>query len=241
MKLFWMKLEVGEYLSKTSHLTTVEHGAYLLLLLHYWINGGLPRDEESIFRITRMDAKQWKKSKCVLKALFDESWRHAELDEKREQAIEKSQINSANAKRSHANRRNIAPEFAERSHGELESEKEAEPQSVLEQQRASASQQQPKRGSGASDPGPLEKGAHPDELADFVCQIAGLQLTEGAQAVVREWRTKNWDPTLICDVVEGLVRRSSGKRPRTLRYFEDAIRDAHVRCGMAWDKENPLN
>lgn len=243
MKLFWMKFEVGEYLSKTSHLSTVEHGAYLLLLLHYWMNGGLPNDEESIFRITRMEAKQWKKSRGALKTLFDEDWRHAELDEKRAQAIEKSQVNSANARRSHARRSKIAAEFAEGSHNKPESDEEAEPQLELQQQRASASQQQLAQlpDAALSYPVRFENGVQVHELADYLCDIAGLPLTEGEKVIVREWCAKNWDPRLICHVVKGVLGRSSSNAPRTLKYFEPAIQDVYSRFGPTDPVEKPLN
>lgn len=67
----WMPLYVGSYIQDTAHLSTEEHGAYLLLLMQCWSNGGhLPDDDERLRRITRMDKAPWNRSKGVLREFF---------------------------------------------------------------------------------------------------------------------------------------------------------------------------
>lgn len=57
----WMPLYVGDYLADTQHLSTLEHGAYLLLLMTYWrIKGPLPDDDMKLSRMCRLSLKQWK-------------------------------------------------------------------------------------------------------------------------------------------------------------------------------------
>ena len=85
----WMPLNVADYLSKTDHLTVVEHGAYLLLIMRYWQKGGLgTTDEKLIARYAHLTAEQWIESRDVLAALFDEGWTHQRIDAELAKAAE---------------------------------------------------------------------------------------------------------------------------------------------------------
>jgi uncharacterized protein YdaU (DUF1376 family) len=66
----WMPLYVADYQADTAHLSTTEHGAYLLLIMFYWTKGKLPDDEEAIRRVTRLTPRQWSHSRDVLRSLF---------------------------------------------------------------------------------------------------------------------------------------------------------------------------
>lgn len=68
----WMPFYVTDYLGDTMHLSTTQHGAYLLLLLACWKAGGdLPDDDAQLASIARMSAGDWKKSAQVLRRFFD--------------------------------------------------------------------------------------------------------------------------------------------------------------------------
>jgi uncharacterized protein YdaU (DUF1376 family) len=122
-----MPLYVADYLADTAHLSAAEHGAYLLLIMHYWTKGKLPDDEESMRRITRLTSRQWSQSHDVLRSLFGDKWSHKRIDKELGKAIEKSSINSANAKRRHFDRSSNA----ERS--------DTQPQSQLPKKESPAS------------------------------------------------------------------------------------------------------
>lgn len=75
-----MPLDIGDYLRDTGHLSVAEHGAYLLLIMRYWEDGGLPTDERMIQRYSRMTPEQWAESRDVLAAFFDADWHHGRID-----------------------------------------------------------------------------------------------------------------------------------------------------------------
>lgn len=75
-----MPLHIADYLADTGHLTATEHGAYLLLIMHYWQNGALPENERLIARIAKLDQRQWEESRDVLAMLFNEGWKHSRID-----------------------------------------------------------------------------------------------------------------------------------------------------------------
>jgi uncharacterized protein YdaU (DUF1376 family) len=66
----WLPLYVTDYLGDTMHLTTLQHGAYMLLLMHYWRSGPLPSDPAQLAAIARMDERAWKPVWTVLQPFF---------------------------------------------------------------------------------------------------------------------------------------------------------------------------
>jgi uncharacterized protein YdaU (DUF1376 family) len=67
----WMPLFIGDYLADTTRLTTVQHGAYMLLIMDYWRNGAPPDDDQILCNITKMQAKEWKKNRSAIIVFFD--------------------------------------------------------------------------------------------------------------------------------------------------------------------------
>lgn len=66
----WMPLHIENYLEDTGHLTAAEHGAYLLLIMAYWRDGGLPEDERITARIARLNKEEWAESRDRLLSFF---------------------------------------------------------------------------------------------------------------------------------------------------------------------------
>jgi uncharacterized protein YdaU (DUF1376 family) len=76
----WMPLYVGDYLGDTGHLTTTQHGAYLLLMMHYWRKGELPDDDRQLSKITKLPLKTWCDYRSTLQDFFHEGWKHKRID-----------------------------------------------------------------------------------------------------------------------------------------------------------------
>jgi uncharacterized protein YdaU (DUF1376 family) len=108
----WMPLYVQDYLADTQHLTTAEHGAYLLLLMFYWTHGGIPNDEDTIRRITKMSEMNWKRSGKTVLDFFTcvcDTWHNKRADLELAKAIEKSRVNSTNVSRRYSSRSTNVP------------------------------------------------------------------------------------------------------------------------------------
>lgn len=67
-----MQLYVADYLGDTRHLTTEQHGAYLLLLMTMWRSDGiLPNCDKKLARITGCTPTRWSKIKADVLEFFD--------------------------------------------------------------------------------------------------------------------------------------------------------------------------
>ena len=76
----WMPLYVGDYLGDTGHLTTTRHGAYLLLMMHYWRKGELPDDDQQLCKIAKLPLKTWNEYRATLQDFFHDGWKHKRID-----------------------------------------------------------------------------------------------------------------------------------------------------------------
>lgn len=66
-----MNLYVADYLGDTRHLTTEQHGAYLLLLMTMWRSGGVLSDDPSkLARIAGLTVARWKRIADDVMAFF---------------------------------------------------------------------------------------------------------------------------------------------------------------------------
>lgn len=85
----YMQLYVADYLADTAHLSTLEHGAYLLLIFNYWQRGKPfeAKDERTLNRrlasVARMDEQTFNEVRETLADFFEctaTEWRHKRID-----------------------------------------------------------------------------------------------------------------------------------------------------------------
>lgn len=92
MSKAWMPLYGGDYLGDTGHLSQGQHGAYLLLLMHYWQKELVPLDLEQCYTIAKARNEQGESNvRAVLSEFFSidgEKYKHGRSDKELKKAHE---------------------------------------------------------------------------------------------------------------------------------------------------------
>jgi uncharacterized protein YdaU (DUF1376 family) len=108
----WMPVYIGDYLADTMHLSTEQHGAYLLLLFHLWRRGILQDDDVVLAQITGLPIRAWSICRAVLAEFFDIRdglWHHGRVERERSRTAAKQQSNASRAKLASSSRWNKTP------------------------------------------------------------------------------------------------------------------------------------
>lgn len=88
----WMPLHIADFARDTRHLSAMEKGAYLELLMTAWTSGGaLPTDEKRLARIAGLNPKEWNRARETLLdflALDGDVYRQKRIDLELEKASE---------------------------------------------------------------------------------------------------------------------------------------------------------
>jgi uncharacterized protein YdaU (DUF1376 family) len=99
----YIPLFPADYLGDTQHLSTEEHGAYLLLMMTAWTQDdcGLPDDDRKLARIVRLSLRKWKLMRPTMLEFWtvrDGRWSNPRLSKERVYADQKSASNRENAR-----------------------------------------------------------------------------------------------------------------------------------------------
>lgn len=80
----WMAFNVDDYVSNTLHLTTRQHGAYILLICAAWkAKGLLPGADAALMAIAKLNAREWREDGEILKAFLtqrEDGWVHERVE-----------------------------------------------------------------------------------------------------------------------------------------------------------------
>lgn len=96
-RLPFLPLWTDDYLADTRHLTTAEHGAYMLLLIEAWRRPkcDLPDDDALLARLTGMTADAWTAAKPIIMAFWkrdgrSRTWTQLRLRSERDRSKKQS-------------------------------------------------------------------------------------------------------------------------------------------------------
>lgn len=142
MSRHWMPLYIGDYLKDTRRLSTLEHGAYMLLIMEYWSNGGIPNDDRKLARIVGLSDAEWAEIRENMAELFLDDWQHKRINEE----LSKSEDKSNKAKDAASKRwQNDCNADGMRTHSECNADGDADampslplPQSLSKKEKAKA-------------------------------------------------------------------------------------------------------
>lgn len=103
----FMPFYVSDYLADAAHLSTLEHGAYMLLIMNYWQRAeALPDNDRKLARLARLTDEQWSSMREDMAEFFDIAdglWKHGriehELDKARAKLEQARNAGKASAKR----------------------------------------------------------------------------------------------------------------------------------------------
>lgn len=221
MKRQWMPLYVDDYLADTRRLSTLEHGAYILLIMEYWHHGSLPQDPSLLARIAGLTIAEWQSIELNVAALFLPGWKHKRIEKELAEAQAAYERRAAagqkggSAKAARQLDESIAPSNA-KAMPKQEDEAllpQAQPLSQLSSLRSDSS-------TARADEIDLRKAI----WAELVKAGTVAQLDPSVS--VMRWLKAGYDPDICLGIVRELLAKNS--QPRSMKYFEQAVADAHA-------------
>lgn len=143
MNLQWFPLHIEAYTGDTMHLTTEEHGAYLLMMLAYYrTQRPLPASDRSLAALTKLPLDRWLEAKPALARFFSERngvWVHDRIEAEIVEAKRKHEESIARAKAGAAAR--LANASSRKTASTAQSQPKASPKPASSQLKAQLGQE----------------------------------------------------------------------------------------------------
>jgi uncharacterized protein YdaU (DUF1376 family) len=216
----WLPLYVADYLRDTSHLRAAESGAYLHLIMAYWVNGGLPDDDRQLATIAKVTDREWKKMRPTLEKFFGSGFTsHKRIDLEIWKAAEISEANSSKA-RDAANAR-----WHPSSMPEACSEHPSSNAPVCTLHSTHIDDDDDEQ------PAPLVS-EEANRLSDEIAKVCGHDLKFlppswlGAPYRVQTWIANGWPPEVVLASCREQMARKRDGPPGSVQYFEKGIAGA---------------
>lgn len=225
-----------DYVADTGHLSTEEHGAYLLLIAHYWLSGKpLPKDDAALARLARATAARWRAIRSAVMAFFrltDDGWRHKRIDQELAKAEQVSSARRASGRiggQQSASKRqaNAPPNAQARGQQEVQQTGQQNPTPSLTPKEPTTT-----LSSLPSARPPIARGFSEADLCDVLretVEAAGFSAIEIPRKLeqIWQWYEAGCHPELdVLETIKRLMRQRNGTAPGTLKYFTDAIHRA---------------
>jgi uncharacterized protein YdaU (DUF1376 family) len=237
----YMPLWISDYLGDTTRLTYPLHGAYLLLLMTSWREGGaLPDNDDELAAIIGASVKEWRKDvRPRLERFFriaDGIWRHKRVDEElaRAKAIraKKAEAGLKGAQnRWQSDGTAIADAMANASQNDAIS-----PSPTPVEANAST-QEAPRRRKGDASHD-LPSDWVPDDLHQAKAAKLGVDCDEQADRM-RNWaaagghRCKNWNARFHLWLQRSVEMNNGGKPSNRTQASGQSLRDIQLAAALA--------
>lgn len=218
---FW----TDAYLADTRHLSTLEHGAYLLLLFEAWRRPlcNLPDDDALLARLAGLSAEEWAAIRTNVMGFWkldgrSRTWTQKKLTTERKYVADRSRKNrDAAAKRWNKDKKPHATAMQPQCQNDAPTPTPTPTPKVEDKETPQPTP------SHAQEPGwdLLETTAH-------LARVAGVNLLsetkrQAAVDVVKSWRAEGIDLALIETAIVQ-ARDSAAGDIHSLKYFDPAIR-----------------
>jgi uncharacterized protein YdaU (DUF1376 family) len=233
-----MPLYVGDYLGDTSHLSQGQHGAYLLLLMHYWQKGSLPESIDSCYCIASAMDEQSRSNVDTVLGEFFPSRRNKRLDRELERASKSYEKRAGALKRG-----GILLRMCIAHAIQVQSRSKARLTLILILNVILIQKKRMKRKFSMAR---CRTAFHPNEYARHILETISFPITRDSlgyvgAAVEAEHRTGKSLPEAYKFVLDGTIQAKAEGWPINRFFFQDALYRAENRKAKSNGKSKPTN